>query len=199
MNRFIQVNCTEGGKVDLRQSRAVMKYKPDIIFLEYPTSTPGKNIIEPPGLSKSSIEKYPWIGSDVYMWRNIKELRRNGYPMAVYGVDGPSDLVKKANIYPCNNKYPEKTANLFWWVRIYLRERFMARNIKRILKKYTGNKNPVILVFLQSFHWDHVKFLLSRPSRRKVWNFYFGRFKDFNSRNASKILKVEDKTLFKYW
>ena len=99
--KYIQINCTEGKRIDLRQAKAVLKYKPDLIFLEYPTNYL-KPIKKPIHINKKIILKFPWTESDNYMWANIKKIWKNGYNTFVYAVDGPYDLVTKANIYPCD-------------------------------------------------------------------------------------------------
>lgn len=43
--RYIQKNCIEGRKVDLRQAQAVLKYKPDIILFELPAGKNGAGTI----------------------------------------------------------------------------------------------------------------------------------------------------------
>ena len=196
--KFIQINCTEGNKIDLRQSRAVLKYKPDLIFLEYSTNYL-KPITRPSRISKEVIKKYPWTESDNFMWDNIAGLWKKKYKTLVFPVDGPHDLLIDAYVYPCNEKQPRKTTNLFWWTRIYLRECFMTKNISKASGQYKQKQKPVILIFLQSFHWYDVKFLLSKPSKQKIWDFYFGRFKKLNRRDMPAILKKENKILFKYW
>lgn len=195
---FIQVNCKEEDRIDLRQARAVLKYKPNLIFLEYPKVS-NRPISEVPRFPKEVLLKNPWARSDKYMWANISKLWKEKHNALVYAVDGPYDLVNKANIYPCNEKYPNKTTNLFWWIRIYLREYFMADNIKAALQNYKAEENPTILVFLQKFHWEHVEFLLSNPHQSKIWNFYFGRFRDLDPSEISSILKKENPILYKYW
>lgn len=196
--KFIQINCTEGKKVDLRQSKAVLEYRPDLIFLEYSTNSL-KPITKPRHISKEVVEKYPWTESDNYMWDNIAESWEAKHKILVYAVDGPQDLVGKANIYPCNEKNPRKTTNLFWWVRIYLRDIFMAKNIETILKRIKTKNEPLVLVFLQSFHWNDAKFLLSRPSKKKIWDFYFGRFEKLTTQDLKKSIQKENKILYKYW
>src|SRR3989344_7163950 len=162
--RFIQVNCREDRHIDKRQAKAVLKYKPDIILLEYPTIS---GLYEKrnnfPKITKRVLLKSPWARSDKYMWANIAKLKQKNHNITIYAIDGPYDLVNEANIYPCNEKSPNKTANLFWWIRIYLRERFMAENIKKILKNNKTREALTVLVFLQKFHWQHVKFLTTNP------------------------------------
>ncbi len=200
MINLIQVNCREDKYIDKRQAKAVLKYKPDIILLEYLTTSGSyEQRTKSPKITKEILLKNPWVRSDKYMWTNIVKIRRENHHTILYAVDGPYDLVNEANVYQCNNKNPNKTTNLFWWIRIYLRERFMAENIKKILKNHKDKKSLTILVFLQKFHWQHVKFLLSRPAKNKIWKFYFGRFRDLKSPDVSIKIKKESPILYKYW
>jgi hypothetical protein len=96
--KYIQVSCAEGDKIDLRQSKAVLRHGPDLIFLEYPGDSL-KPITKPRHIHKGIILKHPWTESDNYMWENISKLWKENYRTLVYAVDGPSDLVNKANIY----------------------------------------------------------------------------------------------------
>jgi len=199
--KYIQVSCIEGDKIDLRQSKAVIKHKPDLIFLEIPSNSL-KPVTKTKSQPKKVTDEFPWVKSDKYVWDNIIQLQKTGHNILVYDIDGPHDLVSfeyKKNIYPYNKKYPYKTTNLFWWVRIYLRECFMANKIKTILNNYKGKKEPVILIFLQSFHWRHVKFLLSNPTQKEIWDYYFKRFKKLSDKDISNLIKKENKTFFKYW
>ncbi len=199
--KFLQFNCIEGKKIDLRQANAVLRHKPDIIILEYPNNNyPLKSIEKTPSylLKKENIEIMPWIRSDIRMWKNVDELKKNGHNILVYKIDAPNDLTNSffnvwRHMYPCALK------NWLWWVQIYLREKYMTRNIKWILKNYKIKKNPTILIFLQSFHWDHVKFLLKKSSFEKTWKYYFGKFFEINPRNIAKKIRAENKIFYKYW
>ena len=52
---FVQVNCIEGKKVDLRQAAAV-KYKPDIIFFETPSFEGGAHFF-----AKATKCRHEWM------------------------------------------------------------------------------------------------------------------------------------------
>ena len=87
--------------------------------------------------------------------------------------------------------YPCATKNWLWWVQIYLRERIMANHISFIVKKYKIKNNQKVLIFLQSFHWGHVKFLLDNPSKKEIWNYYFGKFSEVTyQRFPRKLAKI---------
>ena len=199
--KFINVNCVEGKKTDLRQARAVLRHRPDVIVLEYPNNgkIPFRAEKAPKELFKEKNIKFmPWIKSDIVMWKNIRRLKKSGHEISVYTVDGPSDLVWQffmvwRHMYPC------ALENWLWWVQIYLREQYMLRNIRWILKKHKSKKNLTVLVFLQSFHWEHIKFLLSNPGKRKIWKYYFGKFSEINPENIAEKIKKENEIFYKHW
>jgi hypothetical protein len=211
--RFIQVDCIEGNKIDHRQSDAVLKHKPDMVFLEYPMEgrTPDSvfNKYKPESKPRkllenqiNSLKKHSkdtsWIKSDIKMWENIEKLWENGHDVKIYKVDAPRELVTVwnevwKNMYPCAKK------NWLWWVRIYLREKYMAKNINWVLSRYRLRDNLVVLVFLQSFHWEHVQFLLNHPSADKVWEYYFGNFPEISQSNIAERIKENNKIFYKYW
>lgn len=208
--RFIQVNCREMNRVDLRQAKAVSKYQPDIIVLEYPSDkeTPDtvfnkflpvdKPLNKLPKFSKKIFALNPWAKSDLAMWDNIAYLWKNNHQTLIYRADAPSDLVREwylvwKNMYPCAMK------NWLWWTRIYLRERYMVRNIRWVLSHYHSKQRPTVLIFLQSFHWRHVQFLLKNPSGKQIWNYYFGKFKGLRPSVVAQTLKKHNKVFYKHW
>ncbi len=211
--KYIQVNCKEEKGIDMRQAEAALKYKPDIILLEYPNPNKTPNTIfnkykpkdKPFYLVKKQQENLkevqrtmPWVKSDIVMWENISWLWRQGHQVFVYNVDASSELTSE--LYEIwKNKYPNIKKNWLWWVRIYLRESIMTKNIQWILDNYKERKDPTILVFLQSFHWDHVKFLLKNPSKDKIWDYYFEKFSEVSKDNIEGKIKDLNKVFYKYW
>lgn len=212
--KYIQVNCREEEGLDLRQANAVLKYKPDIIILEHPnnnktpdsqfnkysaTKKPKKLVNEKlKSFSKELLRIHPWANSDTFMWKNISKFWENGHQILVYTADAPNELTGELlevwlHAYPCVKK------NWFWWVQIYLRERIMANNVQWILRNYKGKENPTTLIFLQSFHWDHVKFLLKKPSKKEIWNYYFSKFSEVNRNDIGKKIKYLNVVFYKYW
>ena len=209
--RFIQIDCREINKLDLRQARAVLKYKPDIIILEYPNNkktpdtifnkyTPAnKPLKNLPKFSKETFVVNPWVKSDVVMWNNIAYLWTKEKRQAlVYSVDAPSELVREW-FYVWENMYPCALKNWLWWTIIYLRECYMAKNVRWILSRYQLKKRPTVLIFLQSFHWEHVKFLLRNPSAKQIWNYYFGKFDNLRPSIVAQTLKKQNKIFYKHW
>ena len=211
--KYIQVSCKETEELDLCQAEAVLKFKPDIIVLEYPNNnkTPDSPFNKYGALNKPKemvaerlkefpdevLKIHPWVKADTIMWRNVASLWAQDHQVLIYVVDAPSELTNEwlevwKHTYPCVKK------NWVWWVKIYLRERIMANNVRWMLNNYK-EKNPTILVFLQSFHWDHVKFLLKNPSKDEIWNYYFGKFSAVNKDNIEEKIKSLNKVFYKYW
>lgn len=211
--RFIQINCRESGRVDLRQAQAVLKYKPDIILFEYPNDQKSLgysvNQFEPKNKPLHDIRQLQkslrmaskndgWVSSDIQVFENIISVWKQGHQILLYNVDAPFDLVSEWN-QVWKNMYPSALRNWLWWVRIFLRELYMTQNIHHILKNLQLGENPTILVFLQSFHWKHVQFLLSNPTRKQIWNYYFGSFPYFRQSNAYNIISMENKLFARHW
>jgi len=212
--RYVQFNCEEANGLDLRQAKAVLKHKPDIIILEYPNNnkTPDLPFNKYGALEKPKkmvndrlkefpqevLRIHPWAKSDTLMWKNVSVLWANGQQVLLYAVDAPNELTKEwldvwKYTYPCIKK------NWIWWVRIYLRERIMANNIRWIWNNYKGKENPTVLIFLQSFHWEHVKFLLKNPNKKEIWDYYFDKFSEVDKSNIDIKIKTLNKVFYKYW
>lgn len=210
---FYQFNCREQNRPDYRQARAVLKYRPDIIIFEAPEKNGSPDVIfnryvcdKKPKEEIKKIQndlkrvskEFGYVLSDVRTWQNIDSLWKMGHNTLLYNVDAPSELRSKwfevwEHMYPCAAK------NWLWWVRIYLRERIMANHIKNILRNYKEKSNPTILIFLQSFHWIHVKFLLTNPSKNEIWDYYFGDFREITRKNIAIKIKKMNSIFYKYW
>ena len=204
--RFIQVDCIEGKSIDKRQANAVLKYTPDVILLEYPadkiidypfnkypaSKKPLKLVYQIQSNLKKNAKKTPWILSDIQVWENIIFQWNRGFNVRVYKIDGPSSLVG-LKLFPKNfNGIPH---HLKWWVRTYLREKLMKKNIEKVFKKNSEAKT--FLVFLQNFHWQNVRFLLKNPTKEKIWKRYFGKFKIAPDGIEDEI--YNNKVLLKFW
>jgi hypothetical protein len=211
--KFIQENCIEGSKVDLRQANAVLKYKPDIILFEIPEGKSGPDTIfnryavgEKPLKKvdeiiknlKISAKKYPYAKSDIAVWENIKKLWMKGYNIYIYNVDSPAGLRREYS-KSFEPKYPQALKDWLFWVYLYIREAHMTKNIKCILKNYKEKENPTIAVFLQSIHWKHMKFLLGEPSKAQIWKYYFGRFPKLKIETIDQEIKNKNPFLYKWW
>lgn len=210
---FHQINCREQNRPDYRQARAIIKYRPDIVIFEYPEikgnpnsifnkfstdKKPLNKIRSIQNALKVSAKRYGYALSDVRTWQNISRLWSEGHNILLYNVDAPHELRNEwfevwENTYPCALK------NWLWWVRIYLRERIMANHIRSIIEEYKGKNNPKILIFLQRFHWTHVKFLLSNPTNAQIWNYYFGKFPQMNEKIIGLKIRRLNRIYYKYW
>ena len=212
--RFIQANCVEGKRADLRQAAVVKNHKPDIIFFEMPSfggnpSSPFNrySVKEKPfaevekikkGLRKEA-KKTPYALSDVLVWENIASLWRMGHDVLLFNIDAPRDLRREGLVR--RKSMPLSDAKRTWefWAYVYVRETMMAHFTEQILEKRFGKKKMVAAVFLQSFHWQHVKFLLRQPSKEKIWRYYFGRFPKLTPATIRKELKGRAPILSRYW
>jgi hypothetical protein len=207
-----QFSCREVNGIDLRQANALLKHKPDMVFWEAPSNKNSASLILDPRQSivqqkdtlrerisylKEVAKKVPWAASDIHVYENAIKLIENGYKIRMYHVDGPHELLLQTilNKWDLIEKPRQKGRHILWWTYIYLRERIMANNIKPLLK----NKDQKILIFMQKFHWLHVNFLLSEPSKDMIWGYYFGKFENVTRKNISEILKTRNKVLHKFW
>jgi hypothetical protein len=213
--KLYQFSCIEGKKVDLRQADAVLRHKPDVIIFEAPSvgRTPSLIYNKYKPLNKPLVEvvkhkkmlqrlakKAPWVLSDVYVYDNIMKLWEDGHDVKLYNVDASSELLR-VNLEIDENWDPKpyrRGTHFQWWVRIYLREKIMAENIQWVLSQ-NKKKDLKVLNFLQSFHWRNVQFLMSNPSKKKIYEYYFGKFRNINMKTIGEKVKEENKNLYKYW
>jgi len=212
--KFIQANCVEGKHIDMRQADVVSLYKPDMIFFEMPSrngdpslifnkySAKNKPLIKVRQI-KNNLEidakKYPYALSDVAVWENIEKLWKEGQNTLLFNIDGPKKLRAHRHELYGHIPYPALVRSWWFWAYQLMREMEMKENIESILKNYKVKKRPVVTVFLQSIHWDHVQFLLTHPSRQAIWKYYFGKFPKVTPENIGVLLKEKDKVLYKYW
>ena len=118
--KFIQRSCIEGNKIDLRQANAVSKYKPDIIVFEFPEDSkepskifnryacknkPLKKVDEIIRNLKKASKKYPYVLSDIVVWKNIKKLWEQGINTQIYNIDSPTKMRKEFYLF----KKPQNT------------------------------------------------------------------------------------------
>ncbi len=212
--RFLQFSCREGNKPDYRQANAVLKYKPDIILFEMPAEGGNPSLIfnryKPDKKPFTKVEKikkslrraakkYPYAASDIRVWENIEKLWREGRETLLFNVDAPQEL--RAHYHKIYGDIPYTQVRHEWWFWAYLliRECQMAGHIENILKHYRVKRKPTVAVFLQSIHWEHVKFLLRKPSEKGIWRYYFGKFPEISPANIRGPIKKKDKILYKYW
>jgi len=213
--KIVQFDIREENRKDYRQARAVLKYRPDIIIFENPEhnlspeskfnkySPQNKPMKEFLAIQKyfkiAAKEGFGYALSDIKTWKNIMQLWREGHNVLIYDVDGPAEL-RQEFFHVWRHMYPCALKNWLWVAcRFYIREVIMAKHVCNILKKYKAKTNPTILICLQKIHWVHVKFLLSNPSKEKIWKYYFGRFKEISRKNITSKIKKENKVFYKYW
>ncbi len=210
-----QISCLEGKKIDLRQAEAVLLHRPDVVIFEAPPvgKTPSL-IYNKYSASKKplrEVEKYkrmlrrlatkaPWVMSDIYVYENIVKLWKEGHDVKLYNVDAPTKLLR-INLKIDKNWDPKpyrRGTHFEWWVRIYLREKIMTENILEILSK-NNKKDFKVLIFLQKFHWLNVQFLMSKPSKKQTYEYYFGKFKRTNMGAIGCDVRNVNEALYKYW
>jgi len=212
--KFVQFSISEENRLDYRQARAVLKYRPDIIIFESaaekfnpetvfnkysPENKPLAEFRKVQSDLRKVSKRFKDALSDVKTWENIAQLWREGHNVLVYNVDAPREMRREffdvwRHMYPCALK------NWLWVAsRFYIREVIMAGHVTNILKKYKGKTNPTVLVCLQKTHWVHVKFLLSHPTKAQIWKYYFGKFKEVTPRTIGGKIKAANKVFYKYW
>lgn len=212
--KIYQFSCMEGKVVDMRQADAVLRHRPDVIifeassqgntpgllFNEYsPSKKPLREVAKHQKTLKKLARSYPWVESDIYVYENIVKLWREGHDVKLYHVDAPSDLllVRTGVDNGWNPKPCRRGTHLLWWVRIYLREKIMTGHIRGILSAQP--KDSTVLVFLQSFHWRNVQFQLTKPSKKKMWEYYFGLFRGLTKKAFAQEIRESGKVLDTYW
>lgn len=211
--KFIQENCTEGAETDLRQAELILKHRPDIILFELPAGSNGpatifnkyevnkkpfKKVTEIIKKLKQATKRYPYAKSDIVVWENIMKLWKQNHNIYIFNIDAPKELRKKYS-ETLEPKYPQARQDWLFWVYLYIREKYMAKNIAKILENYKGKEKPVIAVFLQSIHWNHVKFLLKNPKESEIFRYYFGRFPRLKKETLGQKIKKRSPLLYRYW
>ncbi len=213
-----QYDCFEGESVDLTQAEAVLREKPDVIILEAPADSekdpstifnnyevyekPIEMVLEYQKNLRESSSKFKWVESDIFLYENIVKLWKEGHNVDIYRVDAPAELLKLST----DSTWPgyrmteplRKGVEFKWWVYVYIRETIMTKNIRFILEvpRYSDRK---ILIFLQKFHWDNVRFRLEN-NEDDIFSYYFSDFKDVNKININdKVQELENDILYKYW
>jgi hypothetical protein len=214
---FHQINCAENrnGVLDLRQAEGIKKYQPDIVILEYPSNSEMPyfelndfGALEKPKelvaqrlrpFSKELLKKDPWVAADIIMWQEIAKLWARGKQVFVYPTDGTFELISEwREVW--NHMYPLSTQNWVWWVQIYLRERLMANNVNYVIRKHQDMQKPIVNIYLQNFHWQHVKFLLTHTKTDEIWQFYFGKFSsEVTKETITNEIQRLNPVFFKYW
>lgn len=209
-----EINAYKWSEPDYRQAECVLKFRPDIVIKESPMDKTPDTIYnkfsckdKPFNLvaehRKYLIKNSKVVGngdalSDVKLIDNIASLWKEGHDVLIYNVDAPN-VFRKEFFEVWKYMYPSALKNWLWWVRIYIREKYMAKNIAWILEKHKDKEKVTIAIFLQNWHWRHVKFLMGNPTKNEIWKYYFARFKEVNQKNITEKIKKENKVFYKYW
>lgn len=216
--RFIQRSCVEGNKIDLRQADAVLDHKPDIIFFERPQNKngkpgtvfnhyscrtkPTKKINEIIKEAKIAAKEFPYAEGDIFIWKNINKLWDEGINTQIYNVDSPQRM-RAEGFYlfnkPISEGYPGVRKDWLFWAYLYLRDSYMANNIRSVLKTYSLKPDPTICIFIESIHWQHIQFLLENPSKEKIWKYYFSRFPGIKPNTLQRKIRERSKIIAEYW
>ena len=194
-------------KIEIKISKQILKVKSDAILFEFPKGSFGGiekfNKYKPKNKPKYLIEN--WKGNlllsskkinslkgTIEIVKNIEKLWNNGHQIYLYNIDAPAEL-SKLGLY---KRYSGKLSyNLRFWIWIFLREKIMISNIKKIYKNLKLKiKNPKLLVKCHNFHWRNITFLLKNPDRKKIEHYYFSKF----SRNEIKSVLMKEKVLRKW-
>lgn len=146
-------------------------------------------------------KRIPHASSDILVWDNIAALWRAGHDTLLFNVDAPRDLRREGFVNDGIVPLFRARRSREFWTKQYVRETIMARHIERIIGKYSYSKRKqlTVAVFLQSFHWRHVRFLLTHPSKERIWRYYFGRFPTLTPDEVARELKSEYPILRRYW
>ena len=203
----------EYNRPDYRLAQAILKYRPGILFLETGSGDgnpdtifnrysankkPLREVRAIQSAMRKAARRFGYAKSDILMWSNIVKLWKEGHDVLVFNADGPAEL-RREFFEVWKNMYPSATKNWLWWVHIYLRERYMARNIMWALERYPSKKPRVALVQFGGFHWRHVKFLLGKPARKDIWKYYFGKFSEVAPGTIAGKIKKQNRVFYKYW
>lgn len=173
---------------------------PALVFNKYaPEKKPFRKVQKIESDLRKIARKYPYALSDAQVWKNIEKLWHEGHDVLLFNVDAPQEL--RRHYHKRYGGIPYKKVKNQWWFWAYLliRERWMAKYIQDILKKHCTKEKLIIAVFLQSIHWKHVQFLLTNPSQKAIWKFYFGDFPKITPDIIKQQIKQQDRILYKYW
>lgn len=211
--KYIQRSCVEGNRIDLRQAKSILKYKPDIIIFESPKDkndwsnifnhySPDKKPLNKVNqiikIIKKAAIKEPYAASDISVWKNIIKMWEKGINTQVYFIDAPQNL--RHNSPFLGKKYSKIYRDWLFWIYLYIRESYMKKYLEIALNEYKEKKNPTVCVFLQSIHWEHVKFLLTNPTKKQIWKYYFERFKNMKpTKDIENQIKDRSKIVNDYW
>lgn len=209
--RFYQANCREDGGVDSRQADLILRCRPSAVFWELPAGPQGPASVfnrYPPTRKPAAVltkikrqltaatRRYPYAQSDILTWDNIQKLWADGLDVQVFNVDGPSEL-RRLDLDGLWAPYPACRRDWLFWVYLLSRERMMASYVEQVLAQLPPDATVAIL--MQSIHWRHIRFLMTKPTDQQIWQYYLGRFPDLTEKNLPEQLRHRSRLLYKYW
>jgi len=194
-------------KTERKIAKQILKVKPDAILFEFPKGgypLEKFNKRKPKNKPKDLIEKWKkgllfhskkhkQLKRTVDIVKSIEKLWNQGNQIYLYEIDAPVEL-SKLGLY---KRYSGKIFhNLRFWIWIFLRERIMVSNIRKIYRNLRLKiKNPKLLVKCHNFHWKNIKFLLRNPAKKNIYDYYFSKFSKYQIKSVLK----REKVLYKFW
>jgi len=202
--RLIHIEESEHkNEISYRKAKEILKIKPNVILFEYPihegSSLSDFNKFEPKEKPKQEIEgwkrglavsskKYPWLKAEYKIIEAIEQLWIRGKQIYLFEIDGPVELTSLKGTKSQLN-------NIVW---NYLREKYMIENIRKMEARI--NKKSIVMILCHNFHWKNIQFLLKKPQKEKIWDYYFVKNGITKSpRQIQHELKKQNKILYKYW
>lgn len=177
-------------KISIERVKQILKLKPQVIVFEWPQESKLETYNEFLPLHKPKkklaalkvnlcklAKEYPHLIGTIKIFEAIEKLWNKNKQVLLFSMDGPVELT--------SIKVPRGNVNTIW---NYLRERFMAKALGKIENKYSRAK---IIVLCHNYHWKNLKFLLQKPIKSDIRNYYF-RNRDVKPFLTNKIIR-------KYW
>ncbi len=196
-------------EISNKKAEEILKIKPDAILFEYPVpernSLSDFNNFSPKEKPKQRIdawkksyakysEKYHWLKSEYKIIEAIEQLWNEEKQTYLFEIDGPIGLTSIGE-----TKDSLKGLQIIVWN--YIREKFMAENIRNIesfLDKKAG-KEGVVLIFCHDTHWKNIRFLLKNPSKNEIQKYYFSRRGIKSIKEIESELKEKNMLLYQFW
>ncbi|HKZ49384.1 MAG TPA: hypothetical protein VJ110_00025 [Candidatus Nanoarchaeia archaeon] len=167
-------------KVSTRHAKQILKLEPYAIVFEWPREFKFDKSKKWAALKvnlRKHAKEYPHLIGAIKIFEAIEKLRKKSKRVLLFSMDGPVELT--------SIKGTGGEVNAIW---NYLRERFMAKTLSKIKSKYPRAK---LVVLCHNYHWKNLKFLLRKPAKSDIRNYYFQN-RDVKPFLTNKIIK-------KYW
>jgi len=164
-----------------------------------PSKKPVSEVRKHQQMLRRVARRYPWVASDVAVYDEVVKLWHEDHNVQLFSVDGPRELLRESikNEWGNISRPRKRGVHLPWWVYIYLRERIMTSNIEKALA--TLPHDATVLVFLQKFHWLNAQFLLTKPSNKQIYQYYFAAFDTPQRSLEKRIISLNNAILLRYW